>query len=552
MLELDAPALLAPGALSITSITLDGVALDLADVLADVTIRHGRAGYFDEASPATCTLELLGVDRAFTRPFRLGSLLVVNATDGSTIAPRFTGRLTDATLDLDTLSATAVGRLRELPGYTVGTVDYPEEAWSSRVTRAFREAGLAGTNLVLNPDLEASTAGWVGWSPGTTQPVLGRSNEPQHVKSGGYALFMTLQNTDATPQFAMVWGNDPAPIPCTAGQRFRVRVYASGLYGLAIGVRDNGGGFAGPDNRPDLWEAIEGLHFTGYNGVQLGGIYTVPPGTTSIQLGVGIAVPAGTTYYAAADLWELFPLEEDVLVLQAGAAFDPVLVARPAEPVALDTYLGELATTVESAVADLPDGRILVQAIAARTLAGLYALDPAEVAYAPTWEQRLPDSNIVTVGYGDPAAPAPASLTVRDDASVDLYGPIDVAIATTIKSATDAATMGGNRLARNAYAHWTVAGAPLLVGRRLSIGQALELDELPPAAPFDPWTPILEGWTDSIVSDGQELDWTMALDLSDPLRSGLALPWNAVPAGDLWNTINAALQWRDALTLSDL
>jgi hypothetical protein len=368
--------------LAVTSITLDGVALDLDDVLADVTIRHGRAGYFDSASPSTCQIELLGVGRAFTRPFRLGSELIVNATDGSTVAPQFTGRLTDADLVGDELTAIAVGRLRTLSGYTVGAVAYPEEAWSARVARAFAEAGLGA-----------------------------------------------------------------------------------------------------------------------------------------------------------------------VLELEVGA-FDPVLVARPAEPVSLAAMLDELAETVESAVADRPDGRILVQALNARTGAGTVALDPAEVAYAPAWEMRLPAANVVTVDYGEPAA----SVSSRDASSVALYGPIAATITTDIKGAGDATTVVFNRLARSAYARWTIPAAGLLFGRRLPIGKPVGLSSLPPAAPFPSWAPVLEGWTDRIVSDGEKLVWTMELALSDPLLSGLTLAWQAIPAdaAHRWNTINPAVAWLDALTLTDL
>jgi hypothetical protein len=376
-----APELLAAGALSPVSLTLDGIVADLHGVLADITIRHGRTGYYDSASPSTLDFTLLDVSQAFTRPLRLGTLVVFNASDGSTTAPRFTGRLTDATLVDNDLSATAVGRLRTLSGYTVGVGDYPAEAWSARVTRVFTEAGLAS-----------------------------------------------------------------------------------------------------------------------------------------------------------------------VLELQA-AAYDPLLGARLANPVDLASYLDSLATAVEAAVADRPDGRILVQAIAARTLSNAYALDPAEVEYAPEWEQRLPEANRVTVAWGpDPQA----TVTAQDNASIALYGPIAVTFATELTTATDATTMANNRLARNAYAHWTTPAAPLLVGRRLAIGQPLTLSHLPAAAPFNPWAPILEGWTDRVISDGVELDWTMELALSDPGLSGLALPWNSLPSSYHWNTINQTTQWRDALSLDSL
>jgi hypothetical protein len=386
--ELDpnlAPPVEPPGAgpLELAAIELAGEAVPFAGVLADVTIRHGRTGYFDSPSPSTCTLTFLGVTRAFTRKFRLGSELVVTATDGETEAPRFTGRLTDATLVLDELTANAVASSRTFSGYTIGAGDWPAEAWSSRVARAFDEAGLE-------------------------------------------------------------------------------------------------------------------------------------------------------------------------LVLELGL-FDPLLVARLGEPVTLVDYLGQLVGMVDAATADLEDGRTLVQAIDSRSQANRYALEPAEVGFAPDWTIQLPESNIVTVSYGDPASSS--SVTVRDQASVDELGPITAAIATTVANLADATSIGNQRLARNAYPHWAIGDAPLLYGRRLPIGSPLELSELPSSAPASPWTPILEGWTDRIVSTGEELAWTMELALSDPLLSGLTLAWEGIPVDDpafLWETIDQTVAWRDALSLGDL
>lgn len=379
-LELELEPRAGAGTLTPTAVKIDGTPLNLDGVLADVVIRHGRSGYADEASPSTCQVTLLGVSHAFTRPFKLGASLVIEASDGSTVAPAFTGKFTDATLDGDRLTAIAVGVLRTFSGYTIGAGDYPAEPWSARVTRAFTDAGLAG-----------------------------------------------------------------------------------------------------------------------------------------------------------------------LLELQAGS-FDPLLRARPADPISLAGYLSELAASVSTAIADRPNGNVLVQAVSARTLAARVALDPSEVAYVPEWSMRLPGANVVTIAYGAPEA----TIVRSDPTSVALYGPIAGDLKTELAGSAEAEAAARNRLAHDAYSHWTIPGLELLVGRRYSIGTPLTLSGLPGSAPFEPWTPILEGWTDHVVSDGEELDWSMELALSDPLLSGLTLPWNAVPAALTWQTINQTVAWVDALTLSDL
>ena len=115
-------------------------------------------------------------------------------------------------------------------------------------------------------------------------------------------------------------------------------------------------------------------------------------------------------------------------------------------------------------------------------------------------------------------------------------------------NAAVATTGAGTRLARAAYSHWHMPSAPLLRGLQLDIGAPVVLDDMPDASPYAPWTPVLEGWTDTITGT----EWRMRLALSDPLLSGLALPWQDVPTADKWNTIDPATSWANALTLDDL
>jgi hypothetical protein len=363
-------------------LTVAGATLDLHEVLADVTVRHGRADVMDDPTPSTCQVTLLDVDHAFVKAFQIRQPLVFSARDGGGAEkPRFTGTITDAALDENRLTAMAVGPLATFDQYPIGAADWPAETWSARVTRCFTEAGLAS-----------------------------------------------------------------------------------------------------------------------------------------------------------------------LLVLQK-AAFDPLLVARTAAtagPTTLRDYLGFLAPMVGAAVVDRPDGKVLVQAIGARTIASSTRLDPALVEYVPNWVQDLPHGNVVTVRYtGDQSM----SVTVQAPSSIAVYGRRPITIDTTFANLGDATERANERLARTSFSHWNMPSAPVLAGLELAIGTPVQLDTFPASAPFDPWQPILEGWTDHIAG----ADWTMELALSDPLASGLLLPWNAVPTvGYAWNQINQATPWKDALTIGDL
>ena len=366
------------------TVELDGVSIPLADILADVTIHHGRADVSDEPTAATAQLTFHDVVKEFVEAFTLGGALELTARDGlGDPFPRFTGRITDARLDVDELTVIAAGPLSTLRGYPIGAGDYPEETWSARIARAFADAGL-----------------------------------------------------------------------------------------------------------------------------------------------------------------------ESLLELEHDPAFNPILAARTAAtagPTTLGDYLTFLLPTVGAGAADLPDGQILVQAVGARSLDDLYELDPADVTYAPAWVEELPRGNIVTVRYH---ADQGASVTVTEPSSIAIYGDRAETIDTALRDTADATYRANLRLGRGAFSHWNILEAPVLRGLELSLGAPILLSSMPPASPFEPWTPILEGWTDTITGD----DWTMTLALSDPLVSGLTVPWVAVPLEPAyhWDTVDEETDWTEALTLEAL
>lgn len=374
------------------SVELGGTSIPLAGVLADVVIHHGRTELTDEPTATTCQLTLHEVTSAFVQEFDIGQSLVLTVDEleaPGTPTPRFTGNVTDAHLEGSELTVIAVGKVATFRNYPIGAVNWPEETWSARVTRAFTEAGLA-SELELHPD-------------------------------------------------------------------------------------------------PN---------------------------------------------------------------------FNPVLAARDAATAGETTladYLAFLAPMVGALIADRLSGGVLVQAIGSRRLEDATELEPADVLYSPAWSEELPGANIVTVRY---QADQGASVEAQDASSIARYGERTTTIDTSFKLAADASYRASQYLSRNAFSHWEMRSAPILRGLELALGAPVIISGLPASAPYDPWTPIVEGWTDTISAGDPDRPstWLMELALTDPLLSGVALPWQAVPLTPVyhWNTVDPATDWTEALTLESL
>lgn len=149
------------------SVRLDGVELDLDAILAELTIRHGRAAIYDEPSSSTCTLILRDPPRTFTRAFEVGASLEVDVIGNpanppgptNRITPRFRGRVSDAELsdpDLRIMAAGPIATLRR--SGSVSTAGWPLETWDLRVARFLEAAGVTlyrvGVDAAFNPVLE--------------------------------------------------------------------------------------------------------------------------------------------------------------------------------------------------------------------------------------------------------------------------------------------------------------------------------------------------------------------------------------------------------------
>ena len=276
----------------------------------------------------------------------------------------------------------------------------------------------------------------------------------------------------------------------------------------------------------------------------------------------------------------------DLLSLQYDADFDPLLIARgsveePPDAVTLYDYLQQLATDIGAAIADTPDGKVLVQELNARlklstlawvntppdiawnevdpgcsweeaTTAGALdpdlvaptlEIDPADVIYVPIWEMVDEIENVSTVGYGDSL-----EVTHSEPSSVALYGERFGGISTQILNLADATTRANERVIRRAFPRWVIHSVATLRGYSLTIGQVVKLSGFPESSPYPEWNACLEGWTDSITGDV----WISELAVTDPLLSGVALLWAGVPSDIAWNEVDPGCAWNEATSIGAL
>lgn len=358
----------------------------LADVFASVTIRHGRTSPDDGPLASTATLTLVDVAREFVTAFRVGDPLDVLLADDE---PRFRGRITDASLGESGLSIIAVSSLSWLSRRPVGASDWPEEAWSDRIMRAFKEAG-----------------------------ALTR------------------------------------------------------------------------------WMDMDG------------------------------------TWDGATGTWE-HPVDPDALTLQIGDD-DPILAARPADETTLGAYLVELAQYEPAAIANLPNGSILVQALTYRRTLAEHELAAADVAWAPEFSQTDDVRNDATVEY------VGGSVTVTDADSISRFEDRPTTLRTELVDLASATRRASVTVARESQPDWIVGAADLLtLDDTIGIGTPVRIPSLPTWAPADSYLGMVEGWEDHVEpSTGEGLDWTMALALSAPRRSSYGLSWDH--AGGTWADAGAA------------
>jgi hypothetical protein len=159
--------------------------------------------------------------------------------------------------------------------------------------------------------------------------------------------------------------------------------------------------------------------------------------------------------------------------------------------------------------------------------------------------------NDAIVTYGDPTA----SFETEELDSISLYGRVTTSIDTFLKTSTDAETLADRIVLLNAYPEPVIQGikiqidAPTMTQPLLDalvgvfFGMPVSVTDFPallfPAQFFG----YVEGWEWDI----DRFTATLTLNVSDFTFSAVPVAWQDVFVSEIWDTIDPALQWQDAL-----
>ena len=159
--------------------------------------------------------------------------------------------------------------------------------------------------------------------------------------------------------------------------------------------------------------------------------------------------------------------------------------------------------------------------------------------------------NDAIVTYGDPTA----SFQTEELDSISLYGRITASIDTFLKTSTDAETLADRIVLLNAYPQPVIQGiriqidAPTMTQTLLDalvgvfFGMPVSVTDFPALLFPNQFFGYVEGWQWEI----DRFTARLTLNVSDFTFSAVPVAWQDVFAGELWNTLDPALRWQDAL-----
>jgi hypothetical protein len=159
--------------------------------------------------------------------------------------------------------------------------------------------------------------------------------------------------------------------------------------------------------------------------------------------------------------------------------------------------------------------------------------------------------NDAIVTYGDPTS----SFETEELDSISLYGRVTTSIETFLKTATDAETLADRIVLLNAYPQPVIQGikiqidAPTMTQPLLDalvgvfFGLPVSVTDFPALLFPGQFFGYVEGWEWDI----DRFTATLTLNVSDFTFSAVPVAWQDVFVSEIWDTIDPALQWQDAL-----
>jgi hypothetical protein len=159
--------------------------------------------------------------------------------------------------------------------------------------------------------------------------------------------------------------------------------------------------------------------------------------------------------------------------------------------------------------------------------------------------------NDAIITYGDPTA----SFQTEELDSISLYGRVTSSIDTYLKTSTDAETLADRTVLLNAYPQPVIQGiqiqidAPTMTSTLLNglvgvfFGMPVSVTDFPALLFPNQFFGYVEGWSWDI----DRFTARLTLNVSDFTFSAVPVAWQDVFAGELWNTLDPALRWQDAL-----
>lgn len=509
-------------------LAVGGADLPLDEIEAELTVRHGRQSPDDAPLASSLVCSLVGVDRAFSGAFRVGAELAFDHEGHQ----RFAGRITDATLDDDRLSLVAVSSLARKLKVKVGADDWPVEPWASRVGRIF---GLGPDSLVVNlaPNggFEANNDStyWTGYFASGGAGAEGRQSG--FSKYGAWAFRLDAGTVDLGGGLSGRGDATGAPVLAAGvdtGATYTISAWFAGApCTVRFGVKWVSGGTT-------VYDTVDVV--VGASWARAVHSFTRPAAGVYISIEIKVAGTATTWFYVDGVQLEKGALahdyvdtstgpasndpaptpEDEVVLRQVDPAFNPLVAARAAAETTIGALLGELTASVPAAVADTPDGRVLIQALGFRSTLPVHELDPDLVAFAPEWTQVDDVQNVIDFEW------FAGTVHVEDAVSIeDFPDAAPLTLQSNLYRVEDATARAADELALRALPAWTLGGVELLAfDPDIGIGTPIGLSELQPAAPVADVVGLVEGWQDHVRAVRGELAWNMTLYLSSAERSG--------------------------------